>query len=65
MPVYLCWGEYDKLIPLETCYAIKKRYKIPDHRLHIFKNAAHAFNVEYPSEFVKYVLGIMQDDDEM
>jgi pimeloyl-ACP methyl ester carboxylesterase len=59
MPVYLCWGEYDRLIPLETCYAIMQRYQIPAHRLHIFKDAAHAPNVEYPAEFVKYVLGVM------
>ncbi len=61
MPVYLCWGEYDKLIPMETCRAIMKRYSIPESRLQIFRNAAHAPNVEYPELFVEYVLGIMGD----
>ncbi len=59
MPVYICWGEYDVLIPMSTCDAIIARYKIPKERVHIFHDAAHAVNVEYPKEFVTYVKSVM------
>jgi len=61
IPVHLCWGEFDKLIPMETCRAIMRRYDIPESRLHIFPNAGHAPNVEFPDAFVDYVLTIMID----
>ncbi len=55
MPVHICWGEYDVLIPMSTCNGIMKRYSLPADRLHVFPKAAHAANVEYPKEFVAYV----------
>lgn len=61
MPVYLCWGEHDVLIPMQTCRAIMNRYGIADSQLHIFRDAAHAVNVENPNEFVEYVKWIAAD----
>lgn len=60
MPVYLCWGEFDILIPRATCQNIMLRYQIPDDHLYIFPKAAHAANVEYPLEFASYLRMIMQ-----
>ncbi len=59
IPVFLAWGEYDQLIPLTTCYQIADRYSIDAQHIHIFPNAAHAANVEYPKLFVEYVHGVM------
>jgi len=61
MPVYLAWGEFDKLIPMSTCEQIALRYQIPNERIHIFKNAAHAANVEFPQEFIEYVRTLMRE----
>ncbi len=60
-PVYIMWGEYDVLIPIETCNKIIACYNIPSSRIYIFKNAAHAANVEYPHEFVDAVRKIMNE----
>lgn len=61
MPVYLAWGEYDRLIPMSTCNQIAARYGISKDRIHIFKNAAHAANVEFPEEFTAYIRQLMID----
>lgn len=55
MPVYLVWGDSDRLIPLSTMRCIQERYNIPDERVTIIPKAAHAFNVEYPDQFVEYI----------
>jgi pimeloyl-ACP methyl ester carboxylesterase len=55
MPVYLVWGDSDRLIPLSTMRCIQERYRIPDARVTIIPKAAHAFNVEYPDQFVEYI----------
>jgi abhydrolase domain-containing protein 6 len=62
MPVHLCWGEHDKLIPMSTCKSIMQRYNIPASRLHVFPEAAHAVNVEHPDAFVDYVLRLIGED---
>ncbi len=61
IPVHLAWGEFDMLIPMSTCEQLAERYKISQERIHIFKNAAHAANVEFPKEFIGYVRGLMKD----
>lgn len=61
MPVYLAWGEYDKLIPRTTCLKIAAKYHIPPQRIHFFKNAAHAANVEFPDVFTAYIRHVMKD----
>jgi len=60
MPVYLCWGEFDALIPMSTCRKIQQRYAIPEERVKIFPKAAHAANVEHPDAFVNYVDSLMK-----
>ncbi len=60
-PVYVIWGEYDVLIPMSTCNKIVDRYHIPKERVHIFKNAAHAVNVEHPDEFVAFIRKMMSE----
>lgn len=60
-PVYLAWGEHDMLIPMSTCEQIAKKYLIPQERIHIFKDAAHAANVEHPKAFVEYIKGLMKE----
>lgn len=61
MPVYILWGEYDRLIPIEVANGIIGDYKIPESRIFIFKDAAHAANVEHPDEFVGAVRRMMND----
>jgi pimeloyl-ACP methyl ester carboxylesterase len=55
MPVYLVWGDSDRLIPMSTMRCIQERYQIIDERVTIIPQAAHAFNVEYPDVFVDYI----------
>lgn len=50
-PVSLLWGENDELIPLSTARAIMEHYHIPEDRLFVFSEAAHAVNMERPKEF--------------
>lgn len=61
MPVYLAWGEFDQLIPMSTCEQLAERYSIPKERIKIFRNAAHAANVEFPKEFCAYIRSLMND----
>jgi pimeloyl-ACP methyl ester carboxylesterase len=62
MPVYVIWGEFDHLIPMQTRDCIIQRYHIPKERTHVFEKAAHAVNVEHVDEFVDWVTGMMQSE---
>jgi abhydrolase domain-containing protein 6 len=55
MPVYLCWGDEDVIIPMSTCKGIQEIYHIPDSSVHVFRKAGHAANVEYPRRFARYL----------
>jgi abhydrolase domain-containing protein 6 len=59
MPVYVIWGDHDVLIPMSTARAIVKRYNIPEGQFRIFRNAAHAVNVEHADEFIAFIREIM------
>lgn len=61
MPVYILWGRHDQLIPISTAERIIRDYNIPESRVFIFENAAHAVNVEHPDEFVDAVRKIMEN----
>jgi pimeloyl-ACP methyl ester carboxylesterase len=61
IPVHLAWGEFDQLIPMSTCEQLAERYAIPNTRIKIFKNAAHAANVEFPIEFSNYIRSLMKE----
>lgn len=61
MPVHLCWGDEDLIIPMSTCRGIQQLYSIPDSRVFIFRKAGHAANVEYPHRFARYLKGFLKD----
>jgi len=52
---YLIWGENDPFIPLDVCYLMKGHWHIPDEKVAIFKNSAHASNLEHNKKFVKTI----------
>jgi len=60
MPVSLIWGQYDELIPITTAKSIMEEYEIPEERLYIIPNTAHAANMEVPKEFCKVLCLIVR-----
>ena len=55
-PVYLVWGENDKIIPLSAAYCLKKKYQIPDDHVFVFPNTGHILNMQNPKAFNKWVI---------
>ncbi|MGV9012918.1 MAG: alpha/beta fold hydrolase [Flavobacteriales bacterium] len=53
MPVYVFWGEGDRLIPLSVGKGIVARNHLPADHLIIFQEAGHVANIEKPEEFEK------------
>ncbi|MEO7081007.1 MAG: alpha/beta hydrolase [Flavobacteriales bacterium] len=53
MPVYVFWGEGDRLIPLSVGKSIAARNHLPADHLIIFQKAGHVANIEQPEEFEK------------
>ncbi|MBK9419822.1 MAG: alpha/beta hydrolase [Flavobacteriales bacterium] len=53
MPVYVFWGEGDRLIPLQVGKGIARRNNLPADLLVIFQKAGHVANIEKPEEFEK------------
>ncbi|HQV39745.1 MAG TPA: alpha/beta hydrolase [Flavobacteriales bacterium] len=53
MPVYVFWGEGDRLIPLSVGKGIAARNHLPADHLIIFPEAGHVANIEKPEEFEK------------
>lgn len=53
MPVYVFWGEGDRLIPLHVGKGIARRNNLPADHLIIFPEAGHVVNIEKPEEFEK------------
>ena len=53
MPVYVFWGEGDRLIPLQVGKDIVRRNDLPVDHLVIFQKAGHVANIEKPEEFEK------------
>ncbi|MEO5585102.1 MAG: alpha/beta hydrolase [Flavobacteriales bacterium] len=53
MPVYVFWGEGDRLIPLSVGKGIAARNHLPADHLVIFQKAGHVANIEHPEEFEK------------
>ena len=53
MPVYVFWGEGDRLIPLSVGRGIVARNHLPADHLIIFQKAGHVANIEKPEEFEK------------
>jgi pimeloyl-ACP methyl ester carboxylesterase len=55
-PVYLVWGENDKIIPISTANCLKQKYQIPDDRVFIYPKAGHILNMQNPKAFNKWVI---------
>ena len=55
-PVYLVWGENDKIIPLSTANCLKQKYQIPDDHVFVFPKAGHILNMQNPKAFNKWVI---------
>lgn len=56
----IIWGEHDQVFPLELGYRLKRHLGDNAH-LAIIKNAGHAFNVEKPKEYIKYMKTFLID----
>ncbi|MFM1772513.1 MAG: hypothetical protein RLZZ71_1655 [Bacteroidota bacterium] len=55
-PVYLVWGENDKIIPLTTANCLKQKYQIPDDRVFVYPKTGHILNMQNPKAFNKWVI---------
>lgn len=55
-PVYLVWGENDKIIPLATANCLKQKYQIPDNRVFVYPKTGHILNMQNPKAFNKWVI---------
>jgi pimeloyl-ACP methyl ester carboxylesterase len=55
-PVYLVWGQNDKIIPLSTANCLKQKYQIPDDRVFVYPKAGHIINMQNPKAFNKWVI---------
>lgn len=61
MPVYVFWGEGDRLIPLSVGKGIAARNHMPADHLVIFSKAGHVANIEQPEEFEKELRRVLGD----
>ncbi len=61
MPVYVMWGEGDRLIPLRTGQGIADRNELPADHLIVIPNAGHALNLEQPKAFEAALERILVD----
>ncbi len=61
MPVFVLWGEGDRLIPLSTGRGIAKRNGLPADHLIIIPKAGHVSSLEQPKLFNDHLLRILQD----
>lgn len=55
-PVYLVWGENDKIIPLSTAKCLKQKYQIPEDRMFVYPKTGHILNIQNPKTFNKWVI---------
>lgn len=61
MPVYVLWGEGDKLIPPAVGRGIVARNELPADHLIMVPKAGHAANVEQPEVFADHLVRILKD----
>jgi pimeloyl-ACP methyl ester carboxylesterase len=55
-PVYLVWGENDKIIPLSAAYCLKQKYQIPEDHVFVYPKTGHILNMQNPKAFNKWVI---------
>ncbi|MEA3295585.1 MAG: alpha/beta hydrolase [Patescibacteria group bacterium] len=60
VPVFIVWGDKDKLTPVSDAYIMNK--KIKNSKIQIFKNIGHSPHIEIPkilaTKIQKYIYGI-------
>lgn len=61
MPVYVIWGEGDRLIPLSTGRGIAQRNGLPADHLIIVPKAGHVANIEQREVFEQHLLRVLED----
>lgn len=61
MPVYVLWGEGDKLIPPFVGRGIAARNELPADHLIMMPNAGHATNVEQPVAFNEHLIRVLKE----
>ncbi len=61
MPVYVIWGEGDRLIPPSVGRGIVRRNELPDDHLIMIPKAGHVANVEQREVFEAHLFRILQD----
>ncbi|KAJ8433767.1 hypothetical protein Cgig2_025930 [Carnegiea gigantea] len=59
-PTLIIWGDKDKVFPLEFAHRLKSHLG-DNAQLVVIKNAGHAFNVEKPREFYRYLKAFLVD----
>jgi pimeloyl-ACP methyl ester carboxylesterase len=55
-PVYLLWGQRDKIIPLESARCLSKKYSIPEDRIFVYPEIGHVLNIQDHKAFNKWVI---------
>jgi pimeloyl-ACP methyl ester carboxylesterase len=55
-PVYLVWGENDKIIPLSSANCLKQKYQIPEDHVFVYPKTGHIPNMQNPKAFNKWVI---------
>lgn len=61
MPVYVLWGEGDRLIPPPVGRGIAARNQLPADHLIMMPKAGHATNMDQPEDFAGHLLRILKD----
>ena len=55
-PVYLVWGENDKIIPLSSANCLRQKYQIPEDHVFVYPKTGHIPNMQNPKAFNKWVI---------
>jgi pimeloyl-ACP methyl ester carboxylesterase len=61
MPVYVCWGEGDRLIPPSVGRGIMRINELPPDHLLMIPEAGHAANLEQPQIFEADLVRVLKD----
>jgi pimeloyl-ACP methyl ester carboxylesterase len=56
MPVYILWGENDKIISKESVNCLQKIYAIPDEHISVVPKTGHIMNMEKPDFFNQWLI---------
>jgi len=59
MPVFLIWGERDRLIPNSVAEAVMRRNQLPADHLYIVPRTGHVANLERPRSFERTLRDVL------